>query len=145
MQLTREQVLWKFEGIYRDSTAESYAAAGFGFEYTLQNNGGLPMDISLLSEYHIDSRGENSRTFDNDIGFGIRFGLHDSKSTTFLAGFVYDLNGNGNIFSIESSRRIANDWTLVFDARFFGGQSIGDSGYDVKQDDHIELTLSYYF
>ena len=145
LQVTKEHVLWKFEGIYRDSAAESYTAAGGGFEYTLPDNGSSTMDVSLLSEYHADSRGENSRTFDQDIGFGVRFGLHDAKSTAILMGFVYDLNNNGHIFSIESSQRIADNWTLVFDARFFEGQRVGDSGYDVSQDDHIEITLSHYF
>lgn len=145
LQVTKEHILWKFEGIYRDSSTESYTAAGGGFEYTLPDDGTGTMDISLLSEYHADSRGENSRTFDQDIGFGVRFGLRDAKSTAILAGFVYDLNNNGTIFSIESSQRIADDWTLVFDARFFNGQGVGDSGYDVSQDDHIEITLSHYF
>lgn len=146
LQYTKEAWLWKLEAIYRNGSSHDYAAAAGGFEYTFFDIKESGIDLGVLAEYLWDSRNDDpAAIFQNDIFTGARITLNDTQSTQFLSGIIYDLEGGGHSFIIEASRRIAHSWKIALELRTFHKASKEEALYQINKDDHIQLSLSYYF
>ncbi len=146
LQATIDSWLWKFEAIHRDSSSDEYLAAQAGFEYTFYGIQESAADLGVLFEYGWDERGEDAdAAIQNDLFVGARLALNDAESTEVLAGVSHDLDYDSQSFIVEASRRFGDNWNISIDGRFFTADDPADLSYNIKQDDHLQLTVERYF
>ncbi len=138
--------LWKLEAINRFGQGERFAALDAGFEYTLVGVGDTAIDVGVLGEYLWDERGDDAiGGFQNDLLVGARLTFNDVQSTQLLAGLIFDLEGGGNRYNLEASRRLGDQWLLSLEARGVFGTTPKDiwTGF-MKKDHSIRLELAFY-
>ncbi|MCK5918831.1 MAG: hypothetical protein KAG34_10410 [Cocleimonas sp.] len=146
LQYTGEAWLWKLEAVNRETKKENYNAVVGGFEYSFPGIGDSGADLSLLTEYHHDSRGEViNAAFQNDLFLGARVGLNDVEGTEFLAGTFIDLDNQSKIFRVEGSRRIGKGLKLNIEAQTFMDIDKSDPLNSLKKDGFIQVELQKYF
>ncbi len=146
LQATIDSWLWKFETIHRDSSSDKYWAAQAGFEYTFYGIQESAADLGVLLEYGWDERGEDAdAAIQNDLFMGARLALNDAESTEVLAGISHDLDYDSQSLIVEASRRFGENWNISVDGRFFTADDTADLSYNIKQDDHLQLTVERYF
>jgi hypothetical protein len=138
--------LLKLESLYRAGQGEDFFANVMGFEYSFVNIASSGLDLGLIGEWAYDNRGSSASTlFDNDIMLGARLALNDAESTEALMGLVQDLDSRGSALSLESSRRISDHIKLTLDAFFVLDSSDRDVIHNFRNDDSLQIELSYYF
>ncbi|MDN4503089.1 FimV/HubP family polar landmark protein [Alteromonadaceae bacterium BrNp21-10] len=140
--------IWKLEGIHRSGNLiEDYQAADVGFEYTLYGIADSIIDMGLLLEFQYDSRGAQATSFgQNDIFFGTRIAFNDIDGSEILAGFAQDLDySDSRSMLIEAKTRLSPHWTANLDLWLFSSKQSQDNSYMIRQDDHIQLSLEYFF
>lgn len=143
---TVEDWIWKAEIIGRKSDNNTYTAFTAGYEYTFYGINETAIDLGIVNEYLFDDRGDNATTpFQNDIMLGLRFALNNEQSTEALIGFIIDTDNESQLFSIEASQRIRNDLKIELEARVFSNSDKNDITYSYRNDDHIKLSLSYFY
>ena len=76
---------------------------------------------------------------------GARLAFNDAASTEALIGFIQDIDSEGNVLSLESSRRISDHWKITLDTYFVLNSSERDALYSFRDDDNIQIERSYYF
>lgn len=137
----------KLEALNQRRKDEMYSAFTGGFEYTFVGVFGSLVDIGTLAEYSHDTRGNASPSpFANDIFVGMRLTPNDAQSTEFLAGLVYDLDYDGEVYRIEASRRFFNSWKLSFEAQTYSGIDQRDPVlYPVRDDDYFQFDVAWFF
>jgi len=155
VQATLGDWLWKFESIYRNTNYESFVASQVGFEYSFIGVFDSNYDLGLLSEYAWDSRGvvdlstvnfgESSSVLQNDIFFGARLAFNDMQSSEVLIGLGSDLAHSATSFLLEASRRFGDSVKLSIDVRLLQSAEALDSAYTIRNDDHAQLALEWYF
>lgn len=151
LQYTGESILWKFEAIHRQPNSaasgfKAYSAAVGGFEYTLPAITESGAELSLLAEYHNDSRGEAPGVaFQNDLFLGARVGLNDENSSEMLAGAFIDLDNQTQSYRVEASRRIGEGLKLNIEAQVFTNVDKNDPFQSFAADDFIQLELQKFF
>ena len=145
LQATIDDWLWKLEVIWREGESDNYWAAQGGFEYTITGVAESSADLGLLMEYGWDERGKSGGTNQNDLFLGARLALNDEASSEILAGIGYDLDYKSKSFIVEASRRIGDDWKISLDARFFDSDEPQQPLYSLRRDDHLQVTMEYYF
>lgn len=147
IQATLDAWLWKFEGIQRSGMGDRYFAATFGGEYTFFDTLESGIDISIVSEFLYDSRGDSATTiFENDTMIALRIALNDTQSSEAFIGLIADNAGDGNIATLEASRRIGESFKASINGYlFFGANTPSEPTYFLQQDDHLTLELSYFF
>lgn len=149
-QATIGDWLWKVEGIYRKTTDEDFAATQAGFEYSFIGVFDTNIDLGLLTEYAWDSRGEvplgsNGSVFQNDLFFGSRLAFNDMQSTELLVGFGTDLDHSATNFLLEASRRFGDNFKVSLDIRLMQSTNPLDVSYSIRNDDHAQLAVEWYF
>ncbi len=145
-QATIDSWLLKAEALHRRSELERYWAFQGGFEYTLYGVMESSADVGVLLEYGWDERGEQaSSTFQNDLFLGSRIALNDSDSSELLMGVGYDFDYQSSSVLIEASRRVGNAVKVSLDLRLFDSSDAGDSLFLFRKDDHLQLTVAYFF
>ena len=149
LQYTGEEIIWKFEAINRgfdDSSFKDYTALVGGFEYSLPAITESGAELSLLAEYHHDSRGEvREAAFQNDLFVGARLAMNDEDSTDLLAGAFVDLDNDSTSFRVEASRRIGKGLKLNIEGQVFSNIDDSDPLKVVEKDDYIQLELQKFF
>ncbi len=147
LQLVAGQWLWKLESIYRSGqNPEDFFASTGGFEYTLSGVAGTGADLGFIGEWLYDDRGKLATTpFENDLAAGLRFAFNDLEDTQVLAAFIQDIGASGRVFTLESSRRIAERWKLIVDAFIVLDALPDDRIYTLNRDDYVKIELRYYF
>lgn len=147
LQYTRDEWLWKLEGIYRNSNNDSFAAAVGGFEYSFYGVNESSADIGVLFEYLFDDRGIDAppTAFDNDLFAGIRLALNDSSDTSVLAGIAVDLDTSEMFINVEAERRIGDSFSIELRLRAFMNADADDLLYAFEHDDYLQLRLSWYY
>ncbi len=102
--------------------------------------------LGFLVEYGWDERGEESGSnFQNDLFLGTRLALNDVDSTELLAGVSYDLDYDSSSFLVEASKRFGESTKVSLDVRLFSADEVDDPTYLFRDDDHIQLTVQYYY
>lgn len=145
-QATIDSWLWKLELLWRDTSAEQYAAMQAGVEYTFYGVAESSVDLGVLAEYGWDERGKKAdASFQNDLFIGSRITLNDEASTEFLAGVGYDIDYQSHSLFAEASSRFGSNWKISLDARFFDAGDSQDPLVNIEQDDMVQLTADYYF
>jgi len=141
-QATSGAWLWKLEAIDRSAAdtflTENFQAAVAGLEYTFFDIAGA--DIGVVIEHSYDSRGEQSLS--DDVTFvGARLALNDEQSTDLLIGCSAD----GNLCSIEGSRRIGESFKLSVRGNTFSNIDESSVLAAQREDDFLQLNLAYFF
>ena len=144
LQASLGSMLWKLEAIQRKSDRKTIRAYTFGGKYTLVTKSGC--DIGILAEYNYDNRGAESITgLNDDVFVGLRIGLNDEQSTSFLGGMNKD-NENGTIsYFAEASRRLGDSWKINMKAFGFKDVAENEFLYLLRKDGFVELSLVKYF
>lgn len=147
VQATIAAWLWKLELLHKRDSLGSFTAATSGFEYTIFNIGGAGMDVGLLAEYQYDDRPSEALVIgQNDVFVGSRVTLNDVQDSQFLAGLVQDLEfGQSRAVFVEANRRIGARWRLAVEARFFHSAESSDPLFVLRNQDHLAITLEYYY
>jgi len=146
LQITKEEILWKFELISRKGQADRYTALTGGFEYTFVGAFDSDVDIGVLTEYLFDDRQDSAPTpFEDDIMAGMRLTMNDVQSTELLSGVIFDLDGSARSYLVEASRRLGDNWKLSFEAYFFSNIPKNDPNYGFRHEDFLRLELAWFF
>lgn len=146
LQANLESSLLKLEMINNQNDREDYWALQGGIEYSQYGIFDSNADLGWLIEYAWDERGKDAdSTFQNDLFFGNRLALNDVDSSELLFGFSYDLDHQSTSVLIEGSRRFGQSVKVSLDARFFESSENEDPLYLFRRDDHLQLTVQYYY
>lgn len=150
VQATIDDWLYKFESIYRNTNNGNFWATQAGFEYSFIGVFDSNADLGLLTEYSWDSRGEGSlqepgASFQNDLFFGSRIAFNDMQSSEVLMGFSTDLDHTATSFILEANRRLGENFKAVIDMRVFNSSDPIEQTYAIKNDDHLQLSIEWYF
>ncbi len=147
IQATKDAWLWKLEVINRSINNDNYNAATAGFEYTFYSILESSSDIGLVVEYLYDDRNSKASTpFEDDLMLGLRWTKNDENDTSVLVGVIADRDDSSRLYSIEASRRVAENMKLTIEARLFTGIAANDLLLaSFRQDDFIQVELGYYF
>ncbi len=146
LQLTTGGWLWKLEALARESDRDRYSAMVGGFEYTLYGLGGSSMDLGLLSEIHLDSRGENAPVpFNRDLFIGGRLTWNDDADTSLVAGAFID-GDTGTVFGrFEYERRLRGGYKLELEIQKLANADQVDPLYSLRRDGYLQISISRYF
>ena len=146
LQATKGDWLWKLEAISNRNGIEDYFAAVGGFEYTITGVFNTVTDLGLLLEYHYDDRDDNATTgLEDDLFLAGRWVFNDVASTEILAGIIVDQENSTIFGNIEASRRVAERWKIVIEARIFSNIDSSEGLFDLRDDDYMELQAIRYF
>ena len=155
VQATLGDWLWKFESIYRHTSYESFVATQAGFEYSFIGVFESNYDLGLLTEYAWDSRGvvdlttvefgKSGSLYQNDVFFGARLALNDMQSTEVLMGIGSDLDHSASSFLLEASRRFGDSFKVSLDVRLLQSSETLDTAFTLRNDDHTQLAVEWYF
>lgn len=146
MQAVKGNWLFKLESLYRSGQEDDFFAGVAGTEYSFVNIASSRIDLGLIGEWAYDERGDDATTmFDNDIMVGARLAFNDAAGTEALLGVIQDIGHNGNVFTFESSRRIFHNWKINLDSFFVLDSSEEDAVHSLRNDDSVQIEMSYYF
>ncbi|MBV1908285.1 MAG: hypothetical protein KUG78_03130 [Kangiellaceae bacterium] len=146
LQANLEASLLKLEMIHNQNNIEDYWALQGGIEYSQYGIFDSNADLGWLVEYAWDERGEDGdSTFQNDLFFGNRLALNDVDSTEVLFGLSYDLDHKSTTVLLEASKRVGENVKVSIDGRFFESDELDDPLFLFRRDDHIQLTVQYYY
>jgi len=154
LQYIYEEWLLKFEGISNSGYSGRYSAAVFGFEYTQTGIFETSADLGWIVEYLFDDRRNQKEAakiaphnFERDVFVGWRYALNDADSSEILGGFVYDPRSEEVMYSLEASKRLAEDLKLNIEAVVFQGAESDQTLKTnlLRDEDYIQLELVKYF
>mgnify|MGYP000358964490 CR=1 FL=1 len=150
LQATLEGWLWKVESIYRTTKDEDFLATQAGFEYTFTGVFESIADIGLLVEHGWDSRGESDQNSSgaqnqNDLFLGSRIAFNDIQDSEVLMGFSSDLDHNAFNLIVEASRRFGDSFKASLDIRLFQSTDPAEQVFLLKNDDHLQFSLRWYY
>lgn len=152
LQATLDDWLWKVEVINRSGQTDlsgqqkSYTALTAGFEYTFVGIAESSADLGVISEILYDNRGDDALTpFADDIMFGTRLALNDEQSTEFLLGMIFDSDDSARLLTLESSRRIGDDWKITLEGQAFVNITSTELLAGIRKDSYLQLELARYF
>ena len=150
LQYTHEAWLWKFEGIVREGQGRTFGALTAGFEYTFFQVKESAVDVGALLEYSYDGRDENLATtpptiFENDIFVGTRIALNDVQDTAVLAGALFDLDDRSTVLTVETERRLDDNWSAEIEARFFVNVQNDRILRNFERDSFLNISLIRHF
>ncbi len=150
--------LWKLEAIMRSGQGDRIKAFTGGYEYTFVGVNKSRIDVGVITEYLYDSRGDEidqtaavtgkpffTSPFQRDLVLGTRITLNDAQSSELLASVIIDLDGGGQSFNVEASRRFGDSWKLSIEAR--GVANVPDDSVmaSFRDDNRIRMELARYF
>ncbi|RDV29170.1 hypothetical protein DXV75_01540 [Alteromonas aestuariivivens] len=139
--------LLKLETIHRRGQSEDFTALVAGFERTSVGVFDTSHDLGVLMEYQFDERTDNFfANGQNDLMLGLRWVFNDLDGTEVLAGYVQDLDELATYSGfVEASSRMSDQWRWKLDAYFLSSDDETDTYFYLRRDDHIQLTLEYFF
>ena len=143
IQATKGPWLYKLETISAKDGSERHLSTAGGIEYTYYGIRNTPSDLGVIVEYAFDDR--NNNPFNNEGIIGLRWSVNDIKSSSLLAGYLFDMRGNSNRFQVEFEQRVADDLKLFLDLSLNGSIDDADFTYQFKEDSSVTLKLAKYF
>ena len=150
--------LWKLEAVVRSGQGKRIKSVAGGYEYTFVGVNDSPVDVGIITEYLYDSRGDEIdqaaafsgqpffvSTFQNDLVLGTRITLNDAASSELLASVMRDLDGGGQGYNVEASRRLGESWKLSLEARGLMNIPDDSASASFRDDNRIRIELARYF
>ena len=111
---------WKLEAISRSGQGDRYNAATFGFEKTFVGVFGSRSDLGIVAEYLYDNRDELAPVIgEDDVALGFRWTVNNPADATALLVWLYDLDSDEYLMSLEASSRVGSKWKVVLEASIF--------------------------
>ncbi len=146
-QATLESWLLKAEMTYNTSDAiTDHAEWVTGFEYSFYGIGNSDTDLGVVTEWLYDDRDEaQGQPFQNDLLIGLRFALNDAQSTDALIGVFFDLDGGGQVLSLDASRRLGESFRLSTSAYLWLDTTDDPVLNSFRDEDFIQLEIGYFF
>jgi len=158
LQATLGGWLWKLEAITRSGQGKRIRSFAGGYEYTFVGVNESQVDIGIITEYLYDSRGDSidptviftsqpffTSPFQNDLVLGARVTLNDAASSELLASVIIDMEGGGESFNVEASRRFGDSWKLSLEGRGVMNIPAGNVLSSFEDENRVRLTLARYF
>ncbi len=146
LQYTKEGWLWKLEALGRETSTDRYSAMVGGFEYTIYGLFGSSMDLGLLTEVHLDSRGLAAPTpFNRDVFAGGRLTWNDDADTSLIAGAFYDPDSGSTLGRVEWERRLKNSYKLEIEAQKLTNIDPRDLFFSLRRDSFLQIAISRYY
>lgn len=146
LQATLGDWLWKIETINRSGLGKTYTAFTAGLEYSFIGIANSSMDLGIIAEILYDDRGDDATTpFADDILLGTRLILNDEQSTEFLFGMIIDSNDDARLFTLESSRRLGENWKMSLEGQAFINIAPNDLLASMRKDNYLQLDFTRYF
>ena len=143
IQATKGPWLCKLESVSAKDGSERYLSAAGGIEYTYYGIRNTQSDLGVIIEYAFDDRNDNP--FNNEGIIGLRWSVNDIKSSSLLAGYLFDMRGNSNRFQTEFEKRITEDLKLFLDLSLNGSIDETDFMHQFKEDSQITIKIPKYF
>ena len=143
IQATKGPWLYKLETVSAKEGSERHLGAAGGIEYTYYGIRNTQSDLGVIVEYAFDDRNDNP--FNNEGVVGLRWNLNDMKSSSLLAGYLFDVRGNSNRFQTEFEQRVKDDLKLFLDLSLNGSISETDFTHQFKEDSQITIKIAKYF
>jgi len=150
--------LWKLEAVRRSGQGKRITSVDGGYEYTFVGVNESRIDVGIITEYLYDSRGDIidpavvlasrpffTSAFQNDLVLGARITLNDADSSELLASVIIDLEGGGESYNLEASRRFGDAWKLSLEARGLANVPADNVFASLADDTRIRLELARYF
>jgi hypothetical protein len=150
--------LLKLEALTRSGQGKRINSAAGGIEYTFVGIRESALDLGVIMEYLYDSRGDKIdfgaalsgrpftlSPFQKDLALGVRLTFNDVQSTELLASVVTDLEGGGQSYNVEASRRIGSNWKLSLEARGVANTPVNSVLYSFADDARLRVELARYF
>jgi len=150
--------LLKMEALTRSGQGDRVNSAAAGFEYTFVGVNDSPLDVGIIAEYLYDNRGDTIKPatvlsgqafslspFQKDLVLGARLTLNDAQSSELLASVIIDLDGGGESYNIEASRRFGDSWKLSIEARGVSGAPDDTTQASFSDDARLRTELAWYF
>ncbi|MEO0391891.1 MAG: hypothetical protein AAF213_01450 [Pseudomonadota bacterium] len=157
LQYTRDEWLWKFEGLVREGQGSTFLAAVAGFEYTWFQALDSDADLGFLAEILYDGRDEDTlipgnrsgavqaSVFDKDLFFGSRLTLNDIQDTAILGGMVVDLEDGPAALRLEAERRLGDTWKIELIGQAYLEDDPANPASVLDRDHFVTLRLSKFF
>ncbi|MFK7732057.1 MAG: hypothetical protein AB8B48_10620, partial [Pseudomonadales bacterium] len=82
---------------------------------------------------------------DNDVFLAARFAFNDIQSSALLAGCSLDMDSSANFCIVEGNRRLSDNWVISIEARVFSSIDDNHPFASVRDDDVLQLDLTYHF
>jgi len=150
--------LWKLEAITRSGQGKRIRSIAGGYEYTFVGVNDSQVDIGVITEYLYDSRGDSidpavifasqpffTSPFQNDLVLGARVTLNDAASSELLASVIIDMEGGGQSFNVEASRRFGDSWKLSLEGRGVMNIPAGNVLSSFEDENRVRVELARYF
>jgi len=150
--------LWKLEAVVRSGQGKSIKSVDGGYEYTFVGVNDSQVDVGMITEYLYDNRDDTidaaqlvtgqpffTSPFQNDLVLGARITLNDVASSELLASVIIDLEGGGESYNLEASRRIGDAWKLSLEARGVSNIPADNVFYSFRDDTRVRMELARYF
>ncbi|MEN8257685.1 MAG: hypothetical protein ABFS09_07465 [Thermodesulfobacteriota bacterium] len=138
--------LIKAEAFYRRGYGRPFAAATFGFEYTLVGVFETDLDLGIIGEYVFDDREKvRQGLFNNDLMGGLRLAFNDAASSEILIGIVQDVEQSSRLLTLEAGRRFSDFLRLNLEGTCFMDGAKESVDNSLRDDDFLKLELIYYF
>ncbi len=147
VQATLESWLLKTEAVHKSgSRINDHMQLVSGVEYSFYGVAESDIDIGVVTEWLYDDLTDQANTvFQNDLLVALRFALNDEQSSEALVGVITDLDGGGDLFSAEASRRIGDKFKLQIEALIWANADNDPFLGQFQQEDYIQLELGYFF
>lgn len=146
-QYTSDTWLGKLEAVHRHHSygGKSWAYT-LGAEYYFYGIHESNKDLSMLFELHrdTDAKMRENQVYRNASFAGTRLAWNDTSATTLLIGALIDNSGDSIAIKSEFETRIYNQLSLDVEVRLFLKQRPYQPLYQYKNDDFVEVRLTYY-
>ena len=151
--------LFKLEAVYAnvkdDDNIADYYNYGLGMEHTLTQIYN-EADLGLLLEYYkYDTISEDTNnyddldlfeTFQNDIFVGFRYSFNEGNDASIVAGGIFDLDYNEEVYYVEYEGRINDMFKLNLDYRQTEPSTSDDTALSkMGKQKRISVKVGYYF
>ena len=150
--------LLKLEALTRSGQGDRINSAAGGFEYTFVGINESQLDFGVIVEYLYDDRGDSIdiadalsgraftlSPFQKDLVLGTRLTFNDVDSTELLASVIIDLDGGGESYNLEASRRFGDSWKLSVEARGVANTDPETTQASFEDDTRVRFELARYF
>jgi hypothetical protein len=150
--------LWKLEAVVRSGQGKRIESVAGGYEYTFVGVNDSSVDVGVITEYLYDSRGDEidpasiaagqpffASPFQDDLVLGARITLNDAASSELLASVIIDLEGGGESYNLEASRRLGDNWKLSLEARGLKNVPANNVFASFTDDSRVRIELARYF
>ena len=144
--------LYKLEAIHRRDARnllgleEDYRAVIVGGERTFYSVFDSVTDLTVVAEWHEDSRGRRAtNVWADDLFVAVHLALNDVPGTEIAVGFLGDVSRDYRALSVELRRRLSDRWSMRLEAIANVKVDPEDLTWDARRDSFVGVDFNYNF